>query len=266
MNPKNATSTESMEQDQTEALELAKKVFDVVDTFRFTLWWVMIMVGLAIIYAAFLAFGGSHWSYFYEIFILTFIVMIVLAIFSGRRIIRAAQALKDWNERYVSYAFLTVFEFSPRSKDSLLDDVVWKLRRIFPSIDRAVNKNPEIVDFDHSIKGKKGTYTFDAVINMRDSLVLIELVRNKTEMVNAEYVRTFMENLSKLVKDAGSNLFEVLLISDVGFADDALNYVADEEHWVSLESGWIAPTLIKTTQSGYQIEWMQARHHLARPE
>jgi hypothetical protein len=246
-------------QDQYEGLERAKKVFEVVEVFRYTLVLVFVLLLWAVVYLILFMTGAIDWTGVYPIMIG---ILIALYIFAGMflpAIVRGLRALKGWKKRYVAYAFLNVFEFAPRSKEKVSEEVVEKLRMIYPAIDKELKKHPDAVDFDTTIEGRKGrSYSFDAVVELADSFVIVEVKKDGIP-VQEEEVRKFMQNLSQIVKDADMDILQGIIVSDVGFTEEAVDYVSSSANWIKMMGpGRLSPTLLTVTDAGYQVEWLQA--------
>jgi len=246
-------------QDQVDALELAKKVFEVVDIFRITLILVFVLVLWAFVYLVLLVSGALNWSdirtIMYGFLMAFFVVMAIMlpSVFEGLR------ALRGWGKKYLSYAFLTVFEFAPRTKANVSEEVVEKLRRIYPSIDKKLKKDPEAVDYETTIEGKKGRkFKFDVIITLPSELVVVEIDQSGSKVTEQEVMK-FMENLSQVSRDTDLEILQGIIVSDSGFTEEAVDYVSLRTNWIKTAGpGKLSPTLLKVTESGYQIEWLQA--------
>jgi hypothetical protein len=246
-------------QDQDEALNLAKKVFELVDIFRFTLIFVFVMVGWAVVYLALYIVGAFDWPYVYDAMVIVAGVMFLLGLLRFRDVIGGLSTLKDWKERYVSYAFLNVFEFSPRTGTDLREETVARLKKVYPAVDKALKKHPDALSYGDVIEGKKGkTYPFDVIIRVENEWLVVDVKRGGTEVGEPD-VKRFMEVLAGVMKDTDMDILQGIIVSDGGFTDEAIDYASSKDNWIpDTAMGRFSPTLLKATESGYTIEWLQA--------
>lgn len=272
------------EKKKEDSLTLVKDIFEISDILRESLYWILLMMIWTIIFGTALYISLVNNLNFDIVIILAVIGLALWAIgpLNLLGIIKALRILKNWDEKYLAYAYLTVFEFPEFAmelssfneepavsmndqyyitrNDKILDDLTSKLERIYPGIEKALRKNREKALIKHSeIEGKKSRHTFDETINLKrsDSILFVRIIDSRDHGVQIDDLKRLFDEVTDVVRKKKIGIFEIILVSLNGYADNAVAFAANKENWIKdYNREWNSITLLDLSKGGYRIAWM----------
>lgn len=180
---------------------------------------------------------------------------VMLLLLMGNALLVARRELRDWDERYVGYGFITAFEFASPLDGNPVKNTTLKLKELFPKLQEGIDKGKARLTYDADIQGMSGRHHFDAVI-VGAQVNRAWLVR---QMSNPQ---TKPDDLKMLVDEIGDvaavkkngYFFSAVVISS-SFSNDAVDFANHLENW-RLKRGLIHNILLlEYSESRYRVIW-----------
>ena len=250
-------STESTgidEMSHRRPFSLAREMFALGDTIRFSIWWTIVfslyLGAMVILYLA----GLHNWSedLFFGLLILGAIIWLLGAL-SIRGLLKTTRTLRTWRESYLSYAHVAAFEMSLREEGDLLPDVVTRLALVFPEIDDALREDPESVEYNGEIEGKKSTHTFDAMVHTVTAIAFVRYYAHRSNPVEESEVQNLLDDVRDVVAKQDSDALDIVAVSESGFTEDARRFVIDKDNCVKAGFDRTCVRLVAVRGEGYTV-------------
>lgn len=233
---------------------LAREMFALGDVIRFSIWWTIIfslyLGATVVLYLA----GLRDWSedLFYGLLVVGTIIWLFGAL-SVRGLLKSTRTLRTWRESYLSYAHAASFEMSLREDGDVLRDVVRRLALVFPEVDDALQEDPESVEYNAEIEGKKATHTFDAMVHTATAIAFVKFYAGRPNPVARSEVQDLLHDVRDVVVKQDSDALDILALSESGFTDDARSFVIDKENCVKAGFDRTYIRLVAVSGEGYTV-------------
>jgi len=253
-----------------EPFALAKEVFRVVKDIKFNLRWTLIFIIWTLAVLILWVVRGLYAEQPFEDTL--FIVLINLALliwalglFSLYNVIRGIRTLDVFEDNYFTYAYLSMFEFTPSNGKNTAEEVVERLEEIHTDMKVAISKDPSAVRYN-VLAGKGEEEKFDAVIQFRasgsrwpwwkNSAAFVKVIENGNAQVEPDLLKDLARNVRSLAESEKTDVFRVMLIAQARYSDATIEYASRAKEWAGDEDIWRALVLLKKGEFGYQIAWM----------
>lgn len=238
---------------------LSRKIYSIKTELDYSIWMVIVLFVWITVFAIAYMLGGRDWSsWAWDVIVFIGLLIWVIAAFSVRWLVRATRVLKDWKDGYFAYAHLIAFEFTPRKKGDVTEDVASKLMMVYPELEEEHKEDPDSIEYKATIEGKKSSHEFEAAVYGDSSLFLVKDKTSQTSKVDAKDLADLMGQANDITKKEKDFYLEgIVVVSSAGFTDKAVEYVSDKKNWVHPDaSRRISLTLLQTTPEGYSVVWM----------
>jgi len=254
----------------SEPFAMAKEVFRVVKDIKFNLRWTLVFIAWALAVLIVWAIRGIYTSEPLEdtlfiVLINTALLIWAIGLFSLYNVIRGIRTLDVFEDNYFTYAYLSMFDFTPSNGKNTAEEVVERLEEIHTDMKVSISKDPSSVRYN-VLAGRGEAEKFDAVIEFRvsgsrwlwwkNSAVFVKVVENGNAQVEPDLLEDLARNVRSLAESEKADVFRVVLITQVGYSDATIEYVSRAKEWAGNEDIWRALVLLKKGEFGYQIAWM----------
>ena len=244
-----------------DSYSLAREIFSIIDTLRFSLWWsiaLWLITGIAaILYGAGVFEGMGYPAYAFWGAVL---IIWILGPVSMKRMKRADRILKKWEGKYLAYSHIMSFELSPRENQDLAHDVVRilsEIRPIKPGMEM-LEGSPYDVEYSAEIEGKRGSYQFDALMFAPlDMVGFVRIFGDQSRKTGIEDIKTLAQQVEDVIDKQNMDILEVVAVSRAGFTEEAVKYASSNENRIGSKLNMESVNLIHATPEGYSITWMQ---------
>jgi len=185
--------------------------------------------------------------------IFAFLAFIILTTSS---LMKTRADLINWDKRYVSYGFLTSFEFSWPSDSDPVRNSCQKLVELFPQLEEEINKGKTRLSYDAIVQGSKAPHRFDAAILKKGSRRVWLIKRMDDSVIGIDEVKTLIDEIIDIAAKKSLLFFSIIIISP-NFSDDAIEFADKDENWL-IPRGRIDNVLfLEYNDSEYYVIWSQ---------
>lgn len=174
------------------------------------------------------------------------------------RILKAIRTLRELDDRYLEYAYINVFELTPSITNDVIEDVIQKVAVIYPRVDAAIKKKPTRIERNANVPGKNSQHEFDVKINLPDDEAIFVRYFKESREVNSDDLKKLSFDVQDVMKKEKNAIIDIIGISEVGFSEDAMDYISNKDNWFEDTDGyWTSMTLLEKAQLGYRLAWLQ---------
>jgi len=255
---------------ESEPFAMAKEVFRVVKDIRFNLRWTLVFIAWAMAVLIVWAIRGIYASEPLEdtlfiVLINTALLIWAIGLFSLYNVIRGIRTLDVFEDNYFTYAYLSMFDFTPSNGKNTAEEVVERLEEIHTDMKVAISKDPSAVRYNVPA-GNRDEEKFDAVVEFRasesrwpwwkNSAAFVKVMENGNTQIEPDLLKNLTRNVRSLASSENVDVFRVMLITQARYSDAAIEYASRAKEWTGNEDIWRAIVLLKKGEFGYQIVWM----------
>jgi len=253
-------------ENESSPIALAREIFKISHILRDLLYWALFVFILMMVFIVFsVAYLFAEYNEVllqvaaFSVFF-CFILMLYIP-FNLKDIIKAIKSLKNWDDKYLVSAYLTMFEFVPRGDQEVVRDVVSRLIEVHPWIKEEVAKRGNVIQYDAIVEGKTSKHRFDATITRgkkREFSVFVRFFNEQNKITSIENIKTFHQDVEDVVRKRKMEVFEIVGVSSSDYSDETIEFVSDKANWIKDISGDLVPiNLIKVIPEGFRIVWME---------
>jgi hypothetical protein len=233
------------------ALEFYENIDDGIDTLQFIMVWAILTAGWMIIVAITFFIGiFDSWSSY------AIVLGAMLGIFSPLIIYRGIKAYMNLNSSvndFFPIYYIIKMELFPPMGESPEEKIWNKLKEIYTSAKEVAEEEPDNVQFNVKVKGKRIEHHFNIYVLIPEDPYGDIFVRrfDKDSEVDEGDLSKLRDEILDVCKKTRHGVHSVTCISTTPYASSAINYVKNKGNWVK----GIQFDLIKEKPKGYEVIW-----------